>query len=74
MWRAPPKPTWSITIYEGDTPVEQQIELPEPEPETTPEAGAGGGENLTDAFRWLHEQFTEGEAPAEAEATTETSL
>lgn len=71
---APPKPTWSITIYEGDTPVEQQIELPEPEPETTPEAGAGGGENLTDAFRWLHEQFTEGEAPAEAEATTETSL
>lgn len=70
-----PKPTWSITIYQGNNPVEQQFELPAPEQGATSEAGAGGDESLTEAFKWLHEQFTEGEeAPAETESATETSL
>lgn len=71
---APPKPTWSVQIYQGDAPVEQVFELPEPAQETTSEAGAGGQETLTDAFRWLHGQFTGPATPADADTATETSL
>ncbi|MFO1096532.1 MAG: Flp pilus assembly protein CpaB [Planctomycetaceae bacterium] len=71
---APTKPMWSVQIYQGDTPVEQQFELSEPAKAGASEAGAGGQETLTDAFRWLHEQFTEDATPAKAGAAKETSL
>ncbi|MBL8848268.1 MAG: Flp pilus assembly protein CpaB [Planctomycetaceae bacterium] len=67
---APAKPTWKVQIYQGDAPVEQEFEVseaPAAKPETAP---AGGEQSVTDAFRWLHQQFTGGEAAAPA--TTET--
>lgn len=69
----PAKPTWKIQIYQGDAAVEQQFELPEPAPAASTQ-GAAGPESLTDAFRWLHDQVTDGAAPAKAPAATETSL
>jgi len=70
---APAKQMWKIQIYQGDTPVEQQFELAQPA-NAASEAGAGGQETLTDAFRWLHQQFTGGAAPAEPTGATGTSL
>jgi pilus assembly protein CpaB len=71
---APVKPTWNVQIYQGDAPVEQQFELPEPP--ATPDASAPSGEqSVTDAFRWLHQQFTGGEGGATPAAETkETTL
>jgi len=70
---APAKPTWTLRIYQEDTAVEQQFELPEPTPAASA-TGAAGPESVTDAFRWLHDQVTDGAAPAKTPTATETTL
>ena len=67
----PAKPTWSIQIYQGDTPEEQKFELSEPEPPAADPNGTTAIEpTVTGAFKWLHEQFT-GES---GQTTTKTEL
>ena len=58
---APSRPTWSMQIYQGDSPLEQQFEITEPETAIKPDAAPAAGPSdpsLTGAFKWLHEQFT----------------
>jgi pilus assembly protein CpaB len=70
---APARPTWSVQIYQGDTPQEQQFEITQPEPAIEPAAAPHAGptdSSLTGAFKWLHEQFT-GEAGQTTTTNTE---
>jgi len=61
------RPKWTVRIYNGNEPQQSEFELPE-EPE--PAAASPGAEgtssantqaSLTDAFRWLHQTFTQGQ-------------
>jgi pilus assembly protein CpaB len=69
---APPaKPTWTIQIYQGDTPEEQNFEVTAPEPPAADPNGTSAIEpTVTGAFKWLHEQFT-GES---GQTTTKTEM
>lgn len=69
---APARPMWTVQVYQGDTPQEQQFEITETEKPAKPDASTSTGPtdpSLTGAFRWLHEQFTgeSGQTKAETE-------
>ena len=66
----PSKPTWTITIYHGDTPQEQLFEITEPAPAAGPDSESAIEPTVTGAFKWLHEQFS-GES---GQTTTQTEL
>jgi pilus assembly protein CpaB len=55
---APARPTWNLQIYQGDTPTETTFELPE---QPVVPGGEAADPSLTEAFKWLHETFTNGQ-------------
>lgn len=67
---APARPTWSVQIYQGDSAVEQKFDLPDPLPASGAAEDSAAGQPLTEAFRWLHEQFT----GSKGHTTTTTEL
>jgi pilus assembly protein CpaB len=61
------RPKWTVRIYQGNEPLQSEFELPA---EAEPAAASPGAEgttdantqaSLTDAFRWLHQTFTQGQ-------------
>jgi pilus assembly protein CpaB len=61
------RPKWTVRIYEGNESQQTEFELPaDSEPAATSPGADGASSNntqasLTDAFRWLHQTFTQGQ-------------
>lgn len=61
------RPKWTVRIYQGNEPQQSEFELPaEPEPAAASPGAEGTSSantqaSLTDAFRWLHQTFTQGQ-------------
>lgn len=61
------RPKWTVRIYNGNDPKQSEFELPEesepaaPSPGAEETSGANTQASLTDAFRWLHQTFTQGQ-------------
>ncbi len=61
----PPVKTWNVEIFYGNETRQTEFVLPEEPSEEgdTPENDAAGDQaSLTDAFQWLHRQFTQGQS------------